>query len=160
MSEPARPVPGNPNAARIREINDTIRYAMWSVFAVAEPIGDEDRDALATEVEELFTDVAQRDDVVRGTVSFHTDVIGDPVIVRADGIPAYNYAVVIDDALMRITHVVRGEDHISNTPRQILVSSHRLLLQLVDHAALVLDLLHPRSRGQPPRCGARGCTHG
>ncbi len=61
------------------------------------------------------------DDLVRGTVSFHTDVIGDPVIVRADGIPAYNYAVVIDDALMRITHVVRGEDHISNTPRQLLV---------------------------------------
>ena len=61
------------------------------------------------------------DDLVRGTVSFHTDVIGDPIIVRADGIPAYNYAVVIDDALMDITHVVRGEDHISNTPRQILV---------------------------------------
>ncbi len=61
------------------------------------------------------------DDLVRGTVSFHTDVIGDPVIVRGDGVPAYNYAVVIDDALMHITHVVRGEDHISNTPRQILV---------------------------------------
>ena len=61
------------------------------------------------------------DDLVRGQVSFHTDVIGDPVIVRADGIPAYNYAVVIDDGLMAITHVVRGEDHISNTPRQLLV---------------------------------------
>jgi peroxiredoxin len=61
MSESARPVPGNPNAARIREINDTIRYAMWSVFAVAEPIGDEDRDALAAEVEELFTDLAAKD---------------------------------------------------------------------------------------------------
>jgi glutamyl-tRNA synthetase/nondiscriminating glutamyl-tRNA synthetase len=61
------------------------------------------------------------DDIVRGLVSFHTDVIGDPIIVRGDAIPAYNYAVVIDDALMRITHVVRGEDHISNTPRQLLV---------------------------------------
>jgi len=61
------------------------------------------------------------DDLVRGPVSFHTDVIGDPVIVRGDGIPAYNYAVVIDDALMHVTHVVRGEDHISNTPRQLLV---------------------------------------
>ena len=58
---------------------------------------------------------------MRGRVAFHTEVIGDPVIVRGDGIAAYNYAVVIDDALMRITHVVRGEDHISNTPRQILV---------------------------------------
>jgi glutamyl-tRNA synthetase/nondiscriminating glutamyl-tRNA synthetase len=48
-------------------------------------------------------------------------VIGDPVLVRSDGMPAYNYAVVIDDALMNVTHVVRGEDHISNTPRQVLL---------------------------------------
>jgi nondiscriminating glutamyl-tRNA synthetase len=61
------------------------------------------------------------DDVVRGPVTFHTDVIGDPVLVRSDGMPAYNYAVVIDDALMKVTHVVRGEDHISNTPRQVLL---------------------------------------
>ncbi len=60
-------------------------------------------------------------DIVRGEVRFHTDVIGDPVLVRSDGVPAYNFAVVIDDALMGITHVVRGEDHISNTPRQILL---------------------------------------
>ena len=59
-------------------------------------------------------------DVVRGEVSFNTDVIGDPVLVRSDGTPAYNFAVVIDDALMEITHVIRGEDHISNTPRQLL----------------------------------------
>jgi glutamyl-tRNA synthetase/nondiscriminating glutamyl-tRNA synthetase len=60
------------------------------------------------------------DDLVRGPVTFHTDVIGDPIILRADGFPAYNFAVVIDDALMEITDVVRGEDHISNTPRQLL----------------------------------------
>src|SRR5215813_5743180 len=60
-------------------------------------------------------------DAVRGEVRFHTDVIGDPVIARADGIPAYNFAVVVDDALMAVTHVIRGEDHISNTPRQILL---------------------------------------
>jgi glutamyl-tRNA synthetase/nondiscriminating glutamyl-tRNA synthetase len=60
-------------------------------------------------------------DIVRGSVHFHGDVIGDPVIVRADGTPAYNFAVVVDDALMEVTHVVRGEDHISNTPRQILL---------------------------------------
>jgi nondiscriminating glutamyl-tRNA synthetase len=61
------------------------------------------------------------DDIVRGEVRFSTDVIGDPVLVRSDGVPAYNYAVVIDDALMEVTHVIRGEDHISNTPRQILL---------------------------------------
>ena len=76
MSEPTRTAPAKPGAARIREVNDTIRYAMWSVFAVAEPLGLEDRDALATEVEELFTDLAERDVVVRGTY----DVAG----LRAD----------------------------------------------------------------------------
>ncbi len=60
-------------------------------------------------------------DLVRGEVTFSTDVIGDPVLVRSDGRPAYNFAVVVDDALMEISHVIRGEDHISNTPRQVLL---------------------------------------
>ena len=60
-------------------------------------------------------------DIVRGDVRFNTDVLGDPVLVRSGGVPAYNYAVVIDDALMEITHVIRGEDGISNTPRQLLL---------------------------------------
>ena len=85
-------------------------------------------------------------DVVRGEVTFHTDVIGDPVLIRSDGIPAYNFAVVIDDALMNVTHVIRGEDHISNTPRQILlyeafgytppVFAHLSLVMGPDHAPL------------------------
>jgi nondiscriminating glutamyl-tRNA synthetase len=61
------------------------------------------------------------DDLIRGTLSFDLKLIGDPVLVRSNGLPAYNYAVVIDDFLMKITHVIRGEDHISNTPRQLLV---------------------------------------
>ena len=60
-------------------------------------------------------------DLVRGEVVFNTSVIGDPVIVRSDSRPQYNFAVVVDDALMEVTHVIRGEDHISNTPRQILL---------------------------------------
>ncbi|PYR56919.1 MAG: glutamate--tRNA ligase, partial [Acidobacteria bacterium] len=60
-------------------------------------------------------------DLVRGDLTFNSDVIGDWVLVRSDGRPAYNFAVVIDDALMEITHVIRGEDHISNTPKQILL---------------------------------------
>ena len=85
-------------------------------------------------------------DAVRGEVRFHTDVIGDPVIVRADGMPAYNFAVVVDDALMGITHVIRGEDHISNTPRQMLlyealgfpppVFAHLALVLGPDHSPL------------------------
>jgi glutamyl-tRNA synthetase/nondiscriminating glutamyl-tRNA synthetase len=60
-------------------------------------------------------------DLVRGEVSFSSEVIGDFVLMRSDGRPAYNFAVVVDDALMEITHVIRGEDHISNTPRQVLL---------------------------------------
>ncbi len=58
-------------------------------------------------------------DLVHGPTSFAGDVIGDPILVRSDGHPAYNYAVVIDDHLMQISHVIRGDDHISNTPRQL-----------------------------------------
>lgn len=60
-------------------------------------------------------------DLVRGQVVFESDGIGDYVIVKSDGIPVYNYAVVIDDASMHISHVVRGEEHLSNTPRQLLL---------------------------------------
>lgn len=58
-------------------------------------------------------------DLVHGATTFSGEVIGDPILVRSDGHPAYNYAVVIDDHLMEITHVIRGDDHISNTPRQL-----------------------------------------
>jgi nondiscriminating glutamyl-tRNA synthetase len=60
-------------------------------------------------------------DRVRGEVIFESDGIGDYVIVKSDGIPTYNFAVVIDDTTMNVTHVVRGEEHLSNTPRQILI---------------------------------------
>lgn len=61
------------------------------------------------------------DDLVRGRVSFETDNMGDFIIVKSDGIPTYNFAVVIDDVLMGITHVIRAEEHLSNTPRQLMV---------------------------------------
>jgi nondiscriminating glutamyl-tRNA synthetase len=60
-------------------------------------------------------------DLVHGPTTFSGEVIGDPILVRSDSNPAYNYAVVIDDHLMEITHVIRGDDHISNTPRQLAV---------------------------------------
>lgn len=60
-------------------------------------------------------------DLVRDKVVFDSDGIGDFVIVKSDGIPVYNYAVVIDDATMHISHVIRGEEHLSNTPRQLLL---------------------------------------
>jgi len=59
------------------------------------------------------------DDLIRGTVSFDETQMDDLIIRRSDGTPTYNLTVVVDDALMEITHVIRGEDHLSNTPRQI-----------------------------------------
>ncbi|QUL54450.1 glutamate--tRNA ligase [Paenibacillus tritici] len=60
-------------------------------------------------------------DIVKGSISFNTKEVGDFVIVKKDGIPTYNFAVAVDDHLMAISHVLRGEDHISNTPRQLMI---------------------------------------
>jgi nondiscriminating glutamyl-tRNA synthetase len=61
------------------------------------------------------------DDGVRGPVSFVSDDLGDFVVVKSNGMPTYNFQVVVDDAAMAITHVIRGEEHLSNTPRQLLI---------------------------------------
>jgi len=61
------------------------------------------------------------DDLIHGKMNFDSAGIGDFIIVRSDGMAAYNFACVMDDHLMHITHVIRGEDHLSNTPRQILL---------------------------------------
>ena len=61
------------------------------------------------------------EDAVHGPIAFHGKDLEDFVILRADGTPVYNFAVVSDDIAMRITHVFRGDDHISNTPKQILL---------------------------------------
>ncbi|WP_027415307.1 glutamate--tRNA ligase [Aneurinibacillus terranovensis] len=60
-------------------------------------------------------------DHIRGEVTFDSNGIGDFVIARPDGIPTYNFAVTIDDYLMKISHVIRGEEHLSNTPRQLMI---------------------------------------
>ncbi len=60
-------------------------------------------------------------DLVRGEVSFDSDLLNDPVILRSSGMPAYNFSVVIDDLSMKIDLVIRGEDHLSNTARQVLI---------------------------------------
>jgi glutamate--tRNA ligase len=62
------------------------------------------------------------DDIVKGHISFESDTIGgDFVIQKRDGMPTYNFAVVVDDHLMEISHVLRGDDHIANTPKQLVV---------------------------------------
>lgn len=86
------------------------------------------------------------DDLIRGTVAFQGDAIGDFIIVRSNGIPSYNFAVVVDDHFMEISHVIRGEDHLSNTAAQLLlyralgfippVFAHHALILGKDHAKL------------------------
>jgi nondiscriminating glutamyl-tRNA synthetase len=61
------------------------------------------------------------EDLIHGRMNFNPNDIGDFILVRSDGIAAYNFACVIDDHLMRVSHVIRGEDHLSNTPRQIMI---------------------------------------
>lgn len=89
---------------------------------------DEERAALEAEGREPSVRYAIQagktytfNDMVKGDVSFESDGIGDFVIVKKDGIPTYNFAVAVDDHYMEITHVLRGDDHISNTPRQQMV---------------------------------------
>ncbi|UOD35853.1 glutamate--tRNA ligase [Deferribacteraceae bacterium V6Fe1] len=74
--------------------------------------------AVRFKVEEIEVKVK---DILKGEIDFPTSMFGDFIIVRPDGVPVYNFVVVIDDALMRITHVIRGDDHLNNTPKQMLI---------------------------------------
>jgi len=60
-------------------------------------------------------------DLIRGEIEFDSSVIKDQVLIKSDGTPTYNFACVVDDAAMNITHIIRGDDHISNTPKQVLL---------------------------------------
>ncbi len=61
------------------------------------------------------------DDAVYGRIEMQSDTLKDTVMIKSDGMPTYNYAVVVDDHFMRVSHVIRGEDHISNTPKQLIL---------------------------------------
>ena len=78
-------------------------------------------------------------DLLKGELRFENQTIDDFVILKSSGVPVYNFAVVVDDAMMRITHVIRGEDHISNTPRQIMLyQALGLELPVFMHLPLIL----------------------
>lgn len=84
-------------------------------------------------------------DKIRGTISFESRLIGDFAIAKDLRSPLYNFAVVVDDEEMDITHVIRGEDHLSNTPKQILLQ-HALGFREVSYAHLPLILAPDRSK--------------
>ncbi|MDP4007373.1 MAG: glutamate--tRNA ligase [bacterium] len=79
-------------------------------------------------------------DLIRGEISFDTSLSGDIVIAKDMETPLYNFTVVVDDELMRITHVIRGEDHISNTPKQLLMKEALGFKQEIKYAHLPLIL--------------------
>ncbi len=85
------------------------------------------------------------EDLVKGHIAINVDDFGDFVIVRSDGTPTYNFVVVVDDALMGVTHIVRGEDHIPNTPKQILIY-RALSFQVPKFAHLPVILGEDRSK--------------
>lgn len=64
--------------------------------------------------------VIEVNDMIHGKVSFNTNDIKDQVMIKSDGSPAYNFCCVVDDAYLKVTHIIRGDDHLSNTPKQIL----------------------------------------
>ncbi len=95
------------------------------------------------------------EDLIHGPITFSSDVIGDFIIKRTDGGFSYNFAVVVDDAGMEITDVIRGEDHITNTARQM------MLFAALGKAAPALraPLAHPGSRRQQALQAARSHLH-
>lgn len=78
-------------------------------------------------------------DLIKGSISFSNDELDDLIIERSDGYPTYNFAVVVDDAQMGITHVIRGDDHVNNTPKQILIyEALGYELPLFGHVPMIL----------------------
>jgi len=78
-------------------------------------------------------------DIIRGTLQFENALLDDFVLLKASGVPTYNFACVIDDYLMKISHVIRGDDHLSNTPRQVhLYQALNLAMPRFAHLSMIL----------------------
>jgi len=96
------------------------------------------------------------DDIIRGHVIIPRDQFDDFIIVRSDGSPMYNFVVVVDDAAMQITHIIRGEDHIANTPKQIVL--YEALGYAVPHFAHIPLVLGPSGQRLSKREAATAVT--
>ncbi len=83
--------------------------------------------------------VVEFDDIIRGKLTFNNTELDDLIILRSDGTPTYNFTVVVDDLDMKITHVIRGDDHINNTPRQInILKALGVTPPLYAHVSMIL----------------------
>ena len=107
-------LPRTITAQDMRSIN---RSAILEIIRREGPVS---RNAIADRLDvSLPTVMRVVDDLIKGRILFDNNVLDDLIILRSNGYPTYNFSVVVDDALMRITHVVRGDDHLTNTPRQV-----------------------------------------
>lgn len=95
-------------------------------------------------------------DLIRGEVVFPSDMVGDFVLVRSSGMPVYNFCCVVDDALMKITHVLRAEEHLSNTLRQMMIyEGLGIALPEFGHLSIILG---PDKQKLSKRHGATSCN--
>ncbi len=102
---------------------DGVAYAKYDGFCkkfIGQARNQEKTYVIRFAVPESCTEVVV-DDAIKGKITFASDTFDDFILVRSDGTPMYNFVVVIDDAFMRITHIIRGEEHLINTPKQILL---------------------------------------
>ena len=104
-------------AGRAPQVNSP--YRNWTLEQARERIAKGDKPVIRFKVVEKRDYVLQ--DLVRGEVTFPSDMVGDFVLLRSTGMPVYNFCCAVDDALMKISHVFRAEEHLSNTLRQMML---------------------------------------
>ena len=97
-------------------------------------------------------------DLVKGPISFPNKELDDLVILRADGVPTYNFGVVVDDLDMEISHVIRGDDHVNNTPRQLHIFNALVKAEKIPHFAHLPMILGPDGERLSKRHGAVSVT--
>ena len=103
---------------RFKIYNDLAQKLLSEGKAYTEKSPERDGEAIIFKV---LPQQIKVNDLIRGEIEFNSEVIKDQVLIKSDGTPTYNFACVVDDATTDITHVIRGDDHISNTPKQVLL---------------------------------------
>ncbi|MDD5355230.1 MAG: glutamate--tRNA ligase family protein, partial [Candidatus Omnitrophica bacterium] len=88
---------------------------------LAEGKAYEAEDGLGAIILKIPQKTVEIDDLIHGKIVFDTATIKDQVLIKSDGTPTYNFACVVDDADLKLSHIIRGDDHISNTPKQIVI---------------------------------------
>lgn len=136
-----------------RNIQITSPYRDWPQEKALEKLKQGEKASVRFKAPEKRDYVLQ--DLVRGEVTFPSDMVGDFVILRSSGMPVYNFCCVIDDALMKISHVFRAEEHLSNTLRQMMIyEAFDFAMPQFGHLSIILG---PDRQKLSKRHGATSC---